>query len=102
MAELSLGASPAMDAMAPAVIIGAIPDSRMETFAAMLSQLKAAQISMAMIGAMMSLMPRATPKGFNSSFGRKSSELVEHHQVRQRIITQICRNHRNTHKRAVC
>ncbi len=72
IAELSLGARPAIEATAPALIIGAIPASIMETFEAMLSQPKIPHANIATIGARISLMLMETAKGLISSFGRKS------------------------------
>ena len=69
IAELSLGASPAIDAIAPAVIIGAIPASMIETIDAWLFHPNILQIIMAIIGAIISLIISAKLKGFISSRG---------------------------------
>ena len=69
IAELSLGASPAIDAIAPAVIIGAIAASIMETTDAWFSHINILQITIAIIGAIISFTIKATLKGFISSFG---------------------------------
>ena len=69
MAELSLGASPAIEAIAPAVIIGAIAASMIETIEASLFHSNNLQMIMAIIGAIMSFIIKAILKGFISSFG---------------------------------
>lgn len=69
MAELSLGASPDNDAMAPAVIIGAIPASMIDTLAAKFAQPAIDTITMAIIGAMINFINSAVPKGFISCLG---------------------------------
>ena len=69
IAELSLGASPAIDAIAPAVIIGAIADYINETTETTLSQENILQIIIAKIGAIISFITNAIEKGFKSSFG---------------------------------
>ena len=69
MAELSLGASPAIEAIAPAVIIGAMAASRIDTWAAKLFQPKIVQINKATIGAMISLIVNALLNGTKSLLG---------------------------------
>ena len=72
IAELSLGAIPAIAAIAPAVIIGAIAASSIDTVEARLFHPKILQTIIAIIGAKISLTNKATLKGFISSFGSLS------------------------------
>lgn len=65
--ELSLGASPAIEAIVAAVIIGAIAASSMETLAERSSQEKIKHIPIAMSGEMISFINKAALKGLISS-----------------------------------
>lgn len=72
IAELSLGANPESDAIAPAVIIGAIPASMTDTLAAKLVHPASLTITNAIIGASTNLMRSAIPNGFTSCPGSLS------------------------------
>ena len=72
IAELSLGARPAIEATAPALIIGAIPASRMETFESMLYNPNIPHANISTIGARISLLLMETAKGLISHFCRTS------------------------------
>jgi hypothetical protein len=69
IAELNLGASPAIDAIAPAVIIGAIPASNIETRADVEFHPNSLIIKFAIIGATTNLINNEILNGFISCPG---------------------------------
>ena len=72
MEELSFGARPVMEAIAPAVIIGDIPASKIATFVTSPLHPKSFTTTMATSGATISLIKRETLKGASSSRVRRS------------------------------